>query len=128
MISFMGGSGANPDVATLQMMQVGGSSISAMLILVSVGLFSRGGGLIEGLRTLWSHVPGWLIFVLILLNSLGFIGELAFVLIAGAFDGTGSRVDHLSLVCLLASSLAFAALFALGHWLDGREPYSRERW
>lgn len=128
MHSFMGGRADNPDVVALGNLQIGGSLLSAVIIGVALAFFARENGLRPALRRIWEHTPGWLVFSLILLNSLVFIGELSYVLIGHAIDPTKDRADHLSLICLLLASLAFLALFATQHVRSGNPPFSKERW
>lgn len=128
MHSFMGGRADNPDIVAVNNLQIGGALMSAVLIAVSLVFFARGEGLRRGLHRIWEHTPGWLVFALLVLNSLVFIGELSYVLIADALDPTSDRTDHLSLICMALASLAFLTLFAAQHHLNGEPAYSKERW
>lgn len=128
MHSFMGGRADNPDIVAVNNLQVGGSLLSVLLIVAALVFFSREKGLRHGIRRIWDHTPGWLVFALLVLNSLVFIGELSYVLISDAIDPTSDRADHLSLICLLSASLAFLTLFAAQHAMDGKPAYSKARW
>ena len=128
MHAFMGGSGRNPDFLQLRSYQVFGIGLSAAVLLYSLVFFSRNGTLSAGLGKAWRHIPGWLVFSAIVLNLLVLVGELSYLLLRNATDLMTEWINHVALVCLGTSSIAFAFMFAVSHAYSGGEPFSKARW
>ncbi len=128
MYAFMGGSATNADFAALNVIQRFGIVLSILVVLFCVGSVSRGRSARETYQTLWQHIPGWLVFVILLLGSLVFIGELSYALLLRAELVRSEWENHVALLCLLSSSVAYGVVFALLHQRAGLSPYSKERW
>ena len=128
MYAFMGGSAASADFAALNVLQGFGIGLSVLAILFCIGSVSRGLSARETYQTLWQHIPGWLVFVIVLLASLVFIGELSYALLLRAELAQSEWENHVALLCLLSSSIAYGLVFALLHRRAGLSPYSKQRW
>lgn len=128
MYAFMGGSATNADFATLNAVQGFGIALSVGVALYCVASVSRGRSAREASLTMWRHIPGWLVFVILLLGSLVFIGELSYALLIRAELVRSDWENHVALLCLLSSSIAYGLLFALLHQRAGHSPYSKARW
>lgn len=128
MHAFMGGSQMNPDFLQLHAYQVFGIGLSVAVLLYSLVYFSKTGSPLAGLGTAWQHIPGWLIFGVVMLNSLALCGELSYLLLSGATELMTEWVNHVALLCLGASSIAFMFLYAVSHVYAGGKPFSKARW
>lgn len=128
MHAFMGGSSNNPDFLQLHAYQVFGIGLSVAVLMYSLAFFSRSGSLPAGLGAAWQHMPGWLVFAVVMLNLLALCGELSYLLLAGATELMTEWVNHVALICLGASSIAFMFLFAVSHAQAGGKPFSKQRW
>ncbi len=128
MHAFMGGSRLNPDFLQLQAYQVFGIGLSVAVFIYSLVFFSKNGALATGLGVAWQHMPGWLLFPVLLLNMLALVGELSYLLLKDATELTTEWINHVALICLGASSIAFVFMFAVSHAYEGRTPYSKDRW
>lgn len=128
MHAFMGGSSDNPDFLQLHAYQVFGIGLSIAVLVYSLVFFSRTGTLQAGFVAAWQHIPGWLIFGVVLLNLLALCGELSYLLLAGATELMTEWINHVALVCLGASSIAFMFLFAVSHAHAGGKPFPKQRW
>lgn len=65
-----------------------------------------------GLRLLWQHTPGWLVFAVLSVASLTLIAELTFVLIVLLKDTPQPWFEHLPAVMALLSVVTAAAAAA----------------
>ena len=128
MHAFMGGSRQNPDFLQLHAYQVFGIGLSIAVLMHSLVYFSKTGSLLAGLGTAWHHMPGCLIFCALMLNLLALCGELSYLLLSGATELMTEWINHVALVSLGASSIAFMFLFAVSHAHAGGEPFSKARW
>ncbi|MDJ0758953.1 MAG: hypothetical protein QNJ19_06100 [Woeseiaceae bacterium] len=128
MHAFMGGSRSNPDFLQLYGFQVFGIGLSVAAMIYSLLFFSRNGALATGLSVAWKHMPGWLLFPVFLLNMLAICGELSYLLLRDATELMTEWINHVALICLGASSVAFLFMFAVSHAYAGGAPYSKERW
>ena len=129
MIAFMGGERSRPDVSLIDTLQRLGIVVSLFAALCSVYYFARRHESAQTTwHTIWQHVPGWLVFGVLLLNSLVFIGELSYVLLASIDLPTNDWRNHTALICLLCSSFAFTLLYAAAHAADDAPPFNKERW
>lgn len=123
MISFMGG--VRADFGLLVSAQRFGIVFAVAVAAVSLAYFVRLG---DAWRAVWQHIPGWLVFAVLVLNSLVFIGELSYALLLPSEVPFADWRNHSSLICLLACSIAYALVSASAHSLAGHPPYSKERW
>lgn len=128
MHAFMGGSRDNPDFLQLHAYQVFGIGLSTAVFLYSLLFFSRTGSLSEGLGAAWQHMPGWLMFCVLMLNLLALCGELSYLLLADATELMTEWINHVALICLGSASIAFMFLFAVSHAHAGGKPFSKARW
>ena len=69
MHAFMGGSRSNPDFLQLQGYQVFGIGLSVAVLVYSLLFFSKNGALVTGVGVAWKHMPGWLLFPVLLLPA-----------------------------------------------------------
>lgn len=128
MHAFMGGSSQNPDFLQLRSYQVFGIGLSVAVLLYSLVFFSKNGSLSGGLGAAWRHMPGWLIFPAIILILLVLVGELSYLLLRNATELMTEWINHVALICLGTSSIAFVFMFAVSHAYSGGEPFSKARW
>ena len=128
MIAFMGGQRSRPDVSLLDSLQQFGIVVSLFAAICSIYYFARQEATQKTWRTIWQHVPGWLVFVVLVLNSLVLIGELSYVLLASIDLPATDWRNHTALLCLLCSSLAFSLLYAAAHAANGAPPFDKGRW
>ena len=128
MYSFMGGSDGGPDARALVALQRSGIVVGALTIVFCLARSIRDSGRRNGLRLLWRHLPGWLVFAGGLMLSLAVMGEVAWVVIRYSADGLVGSFNHVSLICLGSSTLAFMLLFATVHRLRGHAEFSKARW
>lgn len=128
MYAFMGGSATNADFATLNAVQRFGIALSIAVMLYCLVSVSRGRSVRDTYVTVWQHIPGWLVFVILLLGSLVFIGELSYALLIRAELVRSDWENHVALLCLLSTSLAYGLVFAVLHQRAGHLPYSKARW
>jgi hypothetical protein len=111
MIVFTGGSFSGADLSGLLLAQAAMIPIALGVIVLEVSAFVRLNGWRTGIRLLWQKIPAWLVLVLLLLNSLVFLGELS-VLLLNRLTGVASPwTEHVPLISLLACSLAFAIVY-----------------
>ena len=127
MITFMGGRHVGADGLMLLEFQRIGSVVAALLVGAGLTVFvkDKWG---QALRQLWLHIPGWQLFAFLLLNLLAISGEVSFWFVASESDWLEDEINHMSLIALSLSSLAFLTLSAAGHVLAGKPPYSKARW
>ena len=128
MIAFMGGGRERPAVSMLDLIQRLGILFSVLAALSAIYLARKAENTGSVWRTIWQHVPGWLAFAVLVLNSLVLIGELSYVLLTSVDLAVNDWRNHAALICLACSSLAFAALHAAVHAAEGRPPHAKERW
>jgi len=112
MVVFTGGSFTGADLTGLFLIQLFAIPVALLILAVEVAAFVRPNGWARGLRLLWTKIPAWLVLALVLLNSLVFIGELSVVLLDHLMDVPVPWTEHVPLVALLSTSLAFAVIYA----------------
>lgn len=128
MHAFMGGGRDSGGFARLESFQIFGVGLSVAALTYSLLYFARDGRLLSGRRGAWQHMPGWLVFIAVVLNVLALVGELSYALLMGAEELLTEWINHVALVCLASSSTAFLFLFAVGHAHGGGQPFAKERW
>lgn len=128
MFSFMGGYAGSPDASALISLQRAGIVLGAVTVVSCVAFSIRQTGLGGSARALWRHMPGWLVFAGGLLVSLTLMGEIAWVVVHYSTTAIAATFNHVSLICLGTSSLAFMVLFATVHRTRGHPEYSKARW
>lgn len=126
MAAFMGGEPG--DFAVLNSLQRFGILAALAAMLASVLHFSRRSDELGTWQAIWQHIPGWLVFVVLLLNSLVFVGELSFLLLASVDPPLRDWTNHTALVCLFLSSVAYSLTSATARAVDGLPPLSKARW
>ncbi len=126
MHAFMGGSEVEAD--SLNQLQLYGIGLSVALILLSVFVFATFRGVWPGLRVAWQHVPGWLLFAASMLIFLALLGELSYFLMRDSSLLDAEWINHASLICMIASSIAACFVYAVIHAASGAAPYTKERW
>ena len=84
----------------------------ALAVVASCGaLLVRTYGFKGALHTLWSHIPGWLLFGVLAANSLVLISELSFVLIQHHTGAAQPWQEHLPALTAITSSLAVVSCY-----------------
>ncbi len=127
MVLFIGGNLTGPDLGTL--VQIQSLSVPAGIAVIIWTLASVGRGTLgERIKTLYAAMPQWLIFSAVVLNLLVASGELALITVAISTDQEVSWIDHVALVSMLASSLAFCFLYGHSQRLSGRHHAFSGRW
>ena len=84
------------------------SCLIAAFLLVSVA--TRVGSA-HTLRSLWQHIPGWMVFVVLSANSLVLIAEMSLLLLNVLSDETRPWFEHVPVVTALCSSVALALTY-----------------
>jgi hypothetical protein len=112
MVIFMGGSFTGADLNGLLLVQTAAIPVTLLFVAAEIRGFVRLNGWRVGLALLWRKIPAWLVLALVLLNSLVFVGELSVLLIDYLMDEPLPWTDHVPLLSLLCSSLAFTVLYA----------------
>lgn len=128
MHSFMRGSAPANDFAELYTLQSVGIAFSLAAALASLLYFSADTNLAEGLRRLWANLPGWLIFGIFVINLLVFVGELSYFIIFMGGTMLDEWSNHVALLCLTFSSLAYGMVYAARNASDGRPRFDKSRW
>lgn len=128
MAVFMGDNRSGSDLNDLLVAQATAIPIASIVFAISLSGFVRDRGWQRGLRQLWDSTPPWLVFVLASLISLVGIGELSFYLIRSISAQSASFAEHVPLLCLLACTAAFTALFATLNPFDETRDRPIGRW
>ncbi len=128
MVIFMGGDKGGADMRALILTQAAVGSLALVVTLFGLYFFVTANGWRQGFRSLWRAVPQWLVFAVILLNSLLGAGELSFFLISQAMEQAVSWHEHIPLICMLFCSLAFCVLYAMANTYPGSRPAMAGRW
>lgn len=114
----------------LQMlMQVQALSIPLGVIVIAWTIAAVGDGTTaERLRKLYSAIPQWLVFSAGMLNLLVASGEISLITVFFVSDQEILWTDHIALVSMLVSSLAFCLLYGHSQRLSGRKTALSGRW
>ena len=128
MAVFIGGGRTGTDLHALLSAQLWLIPIALTLATVGGWQFIAPRGFKSGVRDLWRHVPQWLVFVFVLLNSLLLIAELGFFLINRITQQSGSLLAHVPLVCMLCSTLGILTLYARRHAMESVDDAMSGRW
>lgn len=109
MAAFVGSQGEDlQDLLKLQAVLV---PVSIAVVVWCLFLLTRQFGFGNVFRTLWSVLPGWLIFAVLAVNSLVLIAELSFLLIQYHTATLRPWQEHLPAATALCSSLALATCY-----------------
>ena len=111
----------------LMQLQILSIPVAASVIIWTIASVD-GGTLTKRLGKLYVATPQWLIFGAVMLNLLVASGEIALITVAIASDGEVRWGDHVALVSMMMSSLAFCLLFGQGQRMSGRERAMSGRW
>lgn len=76
------------------------------------------------MRTLWQHLPGWLLFAVLAANSLVLIAELSFLLIQHHTGTVLPWQEHLPALTAITSSLALVCCYISFHLAQGENSNS----
>jgi len=128
MALFVGGGQAGTDLRALMILEIGLTPIALIIVVVNLYWFQKLNGWSAGMRTLWRATPQWLVFIFFLLNSLVAFGEIAFVVVVMATDGTVLWHEHAPLICMLMSTAAYITIHARLHTYPGSLPALAGRW
>lgn len=112
MYIFVGGGTGGSDAQALLVMQAWLAPVALLLFVVEFSRRVAKDGARSTLSAMWHAMPAWVVLALIILNSLVFIGELAFFLRTQLSGQLPTWYEHAPLACVAACSLAFIALFS----------------
>lgn len=126
MYTFVGGAAGSMDAAELNNLQILGIVIAGAVIAASLVYFFRHSD--TPLTALWNNAPGWLMFIILILNLLVLAGEVSYLLIFARDTAVGSWQNHVALICLALASTGFGTLFAWRNAYSGRPPFDKSRW
>lgn len=107
MAVFMGGGQASTDLHSMFVAQI--AAIPLAIVVIATSLIG------SNMRTLWSTLPQWLVFIVLLLNALALCGEVALIIAARMTDHVGPWQEHVPLACTITCSIAFLLLYARTH-------------
>jgi len=110
MFVFIGG-GAGSDAMALLVIQACVAPVALLIFAWQVLRRVMVNGWGNSFRAMWHALPAWLVLALVVLNSLVLIGELSLFLRERLMERSPLWVEHAPLLCVLACSLAFVALF-----------------
>ena len=111
MYIFVGGGTAGSDAQALLVMQAWLAPVALLIFAVELLRRVAKVGLKSTLSAMWHSLPAWVVLALVVLNSLVFIGELAFFLRTQLSGQQPAWYEHAPLACVAACSLAFIVLF-----------------
>lgn len=109
MAAFFGSEGG--DLRELMVLQALLIPVAIAALMWSFGTMFRRYGRKEGLRKFWNSLPGWLLFAVVVANSLVLIAELSFALIEHHVGEPRPWQEHLPAATTLFSSIALAACY-----------------
>lgn len=109
MASFVGSEGG--DLRDLLVLQLVVIPFSVVVILWCAGGLVRHFGAAEAPRVFWRHLPGWLLFAVIMADSLVLIAELSFIVLQYHTGEARHWLEHIPAATAFWSSLALAACF-----------------
>ncbi len=128
MVVFTGGSFTGADLTGLFLIQILAVPVATLILGYEIAAFVLPNGWKGGLAMLWAKIPAWLILALVLLNSLVLVGELSVVLLNHLMEESVPWTEHVPLIALLSSSLAFAVIYAKTEQLYGTGTANVGRW
>lgn len=128
MVMFMGGRRDGADLAALMLLQLATIPVSFSLIVAGFASMTSKGDWRGALRTLWSALPQWLLFMFFFFNSLVVIGEIALIVASRMTATPQAWQAHIPLVCMLSSSTAFLVLYAASNSGSGSDRALAGRW
>lgn len=114
MASFVGSEGG--DLRDLLVLQLAAIPFSVVVVLWCAGGLVRQFGAAEAPRVFWRHLPGWLLFAVIMADSLVLIAELSFIVLQFHLGNSRSWLEHIPAATAFWSSLALAVCY-VGHRL-----------
>jgi len=128
MVTFISFGTPGADVQTLFAAQAVAAPVALLIVIFDLAMYAKTVGWRNGLRTIWSAAPAWLVLALVLLNSLVLIGELSYLLLIHLTAQAVPWVSHAQLLCMLTCSAAFCALYSRRVAQDGKVPAPVGRW
>jgi len=120
MALFMGGGQSSADLYSLLVAQTVAIPIALVILILVVSSTKA--------RTLWNALPQWLVFIALLLNALALCGEAALIIATRMTDRVSPWHEHVPLVCVMACTVAFLALYARPHPPSDGERAMSGRW
>ena len=127
MVSFIVGRTSGTDLQMLA--QVQAFSIPLGLAVVAWSIVTVAGeSFVDRIRKLYIAIPQWVIFSAFMLNLLVASGEIALIADSIATGEYNNWTDHLSLMSMMVSSLAFCLLYGLSKRESGQEQAFSGRW
>ncbi len=109
MASFVGSEGG--DLRDLLILQLVVIPFSVLVVLWCAGGLVREFGAAEAPRVFWRHLPGWLLFAVIMADSLVLIAELSFIVLQYHTGNPRPWLEHVPAATAFWGSLALAASF-----------------
>ena len=128
MAVFMGGGQAGTDLHSLLILQLATIPITVLISLYVLSRYAGKSGFRDGLKFLWRDLPQWLVFIFLMLNSLALFGEVALFIALSALARDISWQEHVPLVCLFSTSLAFCLVYARRRSGETEKPSLSGRW
>lgn len=110
MAVFSGSSG--DDLRDLLLLQAAAIPVAIGAAFMSFALVARRLGAAGAPRGLWAELPGWLVFVILVMLSLVVVAELAFVLVGYHTGELRPWREHIPVVTAFTSALALAGCYA----------------
>lgn len=127
MALFISGGQNGSDLQMLMQTQILAIPLGAIITvwtIVSVG----GGTFGYRLKKLYAATPQWLVFSAAMLNLLVAFGEIALITVSIVSDEKILWTDHVALVSMMMSSLAFCLLYGHGQLMSGQTHALSGRW
>lgn len=109
MAVFSGSTGS--DLRDLLNLQAAAIPVAIVAFAWSSALVARGHGARAAARALWEGLPGWLLFVVVVMLSLVIVAEMAFVIV-GSYTGEPRPWDeHVPVASAFTSALALVTCY-----------------
>jgi|GEM_PF-2485049 len=109
MATFVGSEGG--DLRDLLVLQLAVLPVSVLVIAWCVAGLVRRFGAADAARAFWRHLPGWLLFSVIMADALVLIAELSFVVLQFHTGEPRLWLEHIPAATAFWSSLALAACY-----------------
>lgn len=110
MAVFSGSTGG--DLDALLHLQAAAIPLAAVAVAWSLHVIARSPGTVGVSRRLWAELPGWLVFVVVVMLSLVLVAELAFVLVSRYTEEPQRWRDHVPVATAFATAMGLAACYA----------------
>ena len=128
MVVFIAGVESAPDIAVWLDFQLLMIVVAVVILALCFGSLLRRGGLSSGLRDWWRALPQWMLLAFSILFVMMLLGELSFVLLYGLTGEADPWREHIPLICMTLSGLAFMALYCEWRSRNGRVAAVSGRW